>query len=226
MIGELIHAVTTINRDPHQQLIILRGKGKSFSAGADLEMMKDIVNTDDGRTSGISNQLPDCLEILYHSTKPVIGVAHGSVHGGANGILAVTDVALADINTWFSFSEVKMGLIPAVISPYVIKRIGEFNAKDFMLTGRRLTAGEAESTGLINKALAPQELESYLNELITEIGKGSPPAVKRCKSLIDHVVNRWTFREALRETDKWIREIRATEDAQKRIKSFLNKKKK
>jgi methylglutaconyl-CoA hydratase len=156
----------------------------------------------------------------------LIGVAHGSVHGGANGILAVTDIALADINTRFSFSEVKLGLIPAVISPYVIKRIGEFPARDFMLTGRRFNAREAESAGLINKALAPEALESYLNELITEIVDGSPPAIRKCKSLIDHVVNRWTFREALRETDKWIREIRATDDAQKRIKSFLNKRKK
>jgi len=225
MIGELIHAVTEINRDDRQRLILLRGKGKSFSSGADLDMMKNIDETGDERPGGVKNQLSRCLETLYQSGKPVIGVAHGSVFGGANGILAVCDIVLADIKTIFSFSEVKIGLIPAVISPFVIKRIGEFHARDFMLTGRKLSATEAESSGLINRALPPDLLDKYLNELITNILDASPAAVKKCKSLIDQVVNRWTFMEAKSETEKWIREIRATEDAQQRIRSFLDKKK-
>jgi len=224
MIDELIQVYTEVSDDPDIRIIILRGKGKSFCAGADVEMMREIVSKKKNSKMGERNQLSTCLQKIYQTDVPTIAVAHGSVFGGGNGLIAACDIVLAETATIFSFSEVKLGLIPAVISPFVIRRIGEFHARDFMLTGRRINTLEAEKSGLINHSYNKEMIEQFLQELINNILQGGEIAVKKCKSLIDHVVNRWSFEEALLETEKWIRDIRASEEAQERMNSFLKKK--
>ncbi|MBR9998257.1 MAG: enoyl-CoA hydratase/isomerase family protein [Cyclobacteriaceae bacterium] len=224
MIDELTEAITNINLENQQRLIILRGKGKAFSSGADLDMMRDAKETAPGVKIGKINQLPRCLSVIYQSEIPVIGVAHGSVFGGANGILAACDIALAGANTVFAFSEVRLGLIPAAIAPYVMKRTGESKAREFMLTGKRFMAREAEMSGLINRSLPEDALEAHLDDLVQDILAGGPEAISICKSMISQIANVWDLNESLIETGKLILQVRGSEEAQRRMSSFLNKK--
>ncbi len=224
MIDEIKNAYEKIGDEGNSSVVILRGKGNSFCAGADLEMMRRTIKSEKGIITGEKDNLSACLQTIYQTAFPTIAVAHGSVFGGGNGLLGACDIVLAETDTYFSFSEVKLGLIPAVISPYVIKRIGEFHARDFMLTGRRINALEAERSGLVNHVVKKEMLDHFLQELINNILEGGEIAIKKCKSLIDHVVNSWSFDEALQKTEEWIREIRVSEEAQERMKTFIKKK--
>src|SRR5690606_21077774 len=134
-------------------------------------------------------QLARCFHTIYSCPIPTIAMTHGAVMGGGNGLMAACDFAYCSAETIFALSEVKLGLIPATIAPYLIRRIGEFNARDLMLTGRRFNATEAARLGLINTALADHEPERQLQSTIHQLLSSGPQAVKHCKRLIMNLVN-------------------------------------
>jgi methylglutaconyl-CoA hydratase len=220
MMTELTEAVEAVYRENQQRVIILRGKGKTFSAGADLEMMQNLGKP--GETG--ENRLPQLLAVLSGSAIPVIAVAHGPVFGGAIGILAACDISLAVSDTVFAFSEVKIGLVPAVIAPYVMRRLGEFRAKEYMLTGMKFSAMEAERSGLINRSVPEDSLEEYLDFLTGNIFESGPEAVRTCKMMISRIANDWSFDQSLGETERLIRSVSGSDEAQERIQSFLTRK--
>jgi len=152
-------------------------------------------------------------------------VVHGAAIGGANGLLAACDMAVCDDETVFSLSEVKIGIVPACISPYVIKRVGEYGARDLMLTGRRINGTEAENYKLVNKSLPADQLDNYVNQWIEMLLTSGPEAIIHCKKLIDKVVNHIDLNEALTYTAKMIAEIRASEEGQEGMAAFLEKRK-
>jgi methylglutaconyl-CoA hydratase len=125
----------------------------------------------------------------------------------------------------FSLSEVKIGIVPACISPYVIKRVGEYGARELMLTGRRINGKEAENYKLVNKSLQVNEIEDYINEMVQMLLTSGPAAISHCKKLIDTVVNHIDLNEALSYTAKMIAEIRASEEGQEGMAAFLEKRK-
>jgi len=225
MIGELIKAFNEISSLDEVRVIVLRGHGKSFCAGADLNWMRDVATYSYEQNYKESLQLSDCFFTIYNCPKPTIAVVHGAAIGGANGLLSACDMAFCDDETVFSLSEVKIGIVPACISPYVIKRVGEYGARELMLTGRRIKGKEAEHFRLVNKSLPAAELDTYLSDLIALLMSSGPKAMTQCKTLIDQVSNKITLEEALGYTAKMIAEIRASEEGQEGMAAFLEKRK-
>jgi methylglutaconyl-CoA hydratase len=225
MISELIKAFNEVSSREEVRVIVLRGRGKSFCAGADLNWMRDVAGYGYEQNFKESLQLSDCFYTIYNCPKPTIAVVHGAAIGGANGLLSACDMAVCDDETVFSLSEVKIGIVPACISPYVIKRVGEFGARELMLTGRRINGKEAERFRLVNKSLPAVDLDAYLNDLITLLMSSGPKAMTQCKTLIDQVSNKITLNEALSYTAKMIAEIRASEEGQEGMAAFLEKRK-
>ncbi|HPG32450.1 MAG TPA: enoyl-CoA hydratase-related protein [Lentimicrobium sp.] len=225
MISELIQAFNEVAAIEAVRVIVLRGRGKSFCAGADLNWMRDVASYSYEQNLKESLQLSDCFYTIYNSPKPTIAVVHGAAIGGANGLLSACDMAICDDETTFSLSEVKIGIVPACISPYVIKRVGEYGARELMLTGRRINGQEAAHFRLVNKSLPAHELDQYLSDLVALLMSSGPIAMTQCKTLIDQVANKINLEEALRFTAKMIAEIRSSDEGQEGMAAFLEKRK-
>jgi methylglutaconyl-CoA hydratase len=225
MISDIIGAIEELNANEDVRIIVMRGKGKSFCAGADLNWMKDIKDFDYQQNYNESYLLAKCFNTVYRSLKPTVAVVHGAAIGGAIGLFSACDMAFCEKFTVFSLSEVKIGLIPSTISPYVIKKIGEANARYFMLTGTKIYGDEAERYGLVNKSLLEEELEAHINDVMYKLLSSGPNALKQCKILIDEVVNHRSFQELPEYTAEMIAKIRSSEEGQEGISSFLEKRK-
>ena len=225
MIVELTDAFQEVGKRDDIRVIILRGEGKSFCAGADLNWMRDVSRYSYEQNYAESYRLSECFYAIYSSPKPTIAVVHGAAIGGANGLLAACDIAVCDNDTLFSLSEVKIGIVPACISPYVIKRVGEYGARELMLTGRRITGQEAENYKLVNKSLPADQVESYIDNMVQMLLTSGPAAITHCKNLIDKVVNHIGLNEALTYTAQMIAEIRASSEGQEGMAAFLEKRK-
>ena len=223
MIAELTDAFREAGKMDDIRVIMLKGEGKSFCAGADLNWMRDVSGYSYEQNYAESYRLSECFYSIYSSPKPTIAVVHGAAIGGANGLLAACDIAVCDHETVFSLSEVKIGIVPACISPYVIKRVGEYGARELMLTGRRITGPEAESCKLVNKSLPAHLLKGYVDETVQLLRTSGPAAITHCKNLIDMVVNHIDLKEALNYTAQMIAEIRASAEGQEGMAAFLEK---
>lgn len=223
MITELITCFESLEEREDVRVIVLRGEGKSFCAGADLNWMSDVAKYTYQENYHESLQLSKCFYAIYTSSKPTVAMVHGAAIGGANGLLAACDMAYCDNGTVFSLSEVKIGIVPACISPYVIKRVGEYGARELMLTGRRINGQEAQTFGLVNKSLPASELDAHVNSVIQLLLGSGPRAVAQCKVLIDKVSNHISLDEALTYTAKMIADIRASEEGQEGMSAFLGK---
>ncbi len=223
MIAELTDAFREAGKMEDIRVIILKGEGKSFCAGADLNWMRDVSGYSYEQNYAESYRLSECFYSIYSSPKPTIAVVHGAAIGGANGLLAACDIAVCDHETVFSLSEVKIGIVPACISPYVIKRVGEYGARELMLTGRRITGAEAEGFKLVNKSLPAHLLKGYVDDTVQLLRTSGPAAMAHCKNLIDNVVNHIDLKEALSYTAQMIAEIRASAEGQEGMAAFLEK---
>lgn len=225
MIQELIECFEAVNAMDDIRIVILRGKGKSFCAGADLNWMRDVAKYSFEQNFKESLNLSKCFFTIYTCKKPTIAMVHGAAIGGANGLLASCDFAYADDNTTFSLSEVKIGVVPACISPYVTKRVGEYGSRELMLTGRRIKGKEAENFRLVNKSLPAEELETYVSSVIDLLRTSGPKAMSQCKNLIFNISNMESLEQALESTARMIAEIRASEEGQEGMAAFLEKRK-
>lgn len=226
MIRELTVAFTEIQKDISVRLIILKGLGKSFCAGADLNYMKDIARFSPEENYEDAIKLATLFKTIYNCTVPTLAIVHGSAYGGANGLLSTCDIVLAEENTIFAFSEVKIGIVPATISPFVIKRIGEFNARDLMLTGRRIKGHEAEKIGLINKAVSKENFDFEIDKIIAEFNTSAPKAVGTTKLIINKVTNEdLNMDDEIKYTASIIATQRAAEEGVEGITAFLEKRK-
>jgi methylglutaconyl-CoA hydratase len=225
MISEIIDCVEKVNLMDEVRVLVLRGKGKSFCAGADLNWMRGVAEYSFDRNYKESYQLSKCFYSIYTCKKPTIAMVHGAAIGGANGLLSACDFAFCENDTTFSLSEVKIGIIPACISPYVIKRVGEYGSKDLMLTGRRIKGKEAESFKLVNQSFTKEEMEAYVGTIIANLRTSGPKAIEMCKDLIFKVTNHLELHDALDYTATMIAEIRASEEGQEGMAAFLGKRK-
>ncbi len=226
MIEELTYAFTGLSKTDDLRVVILRGKGKSFCAGADLNYMKDIAkygykeNFEDGKRLAI------LFKTVYFCPHPTIAVVHGAAFGGANGLLSACDIVIAEQDTTFAFSEVKIGISPATIGPYVLKRIGEFGGKELMMTGKRFKGKEAEKFGLVNKAVSYDEIERVLQDYIMQIMTSAPKAAEATKAMISTLVNdQMTITDAMDYTADIIARLRAADEGQEGMAAFLEKRK-
>ena len=225
MIQELIDCIDAVNLMDEIRIVVLRGRGKSFCAGADLNWMRGVAQYTFEQNFMESLNLSKCFFAIYTCKKPTIAVVHGAAIGGANGLLASCDFVYAEDNTTFSLSEVKIGVVPACISPYVTKRVGEYGSRELMLTGRRIKGREAEHFRLVNKSLPAEELEAHVNSVIDLLRTSGPKAMSHCKNLIFNISNKETLEQALESTARMIAEIRASEEGQEGMAAFLEKRK-
>jgi len=226
MISELTQVFQDMVKDADlPRLVVLRGNGKSFCAGADLNYMKGIAAFGFDENFRDGKKLAVLFQSIYECPAPTMAVVHGSAYGGANGLLSACDIVVATENTRFAFSEVKLGIAPATIAPFVIKRIGEFGAKELMLTGKTFYGKEAEKWHLINHAVAEEKLEEKAAEIIKELQTAAPEAARQTKRLINNIINQAKLDENIDFTARLIATLRASEEGQEGMTAFLEKRK-
>jgi methylglutaconyl-CoA hydratase len=187
MISELTNVFEDLNDQDDVRVIILTGKGKSFCAGADLKWMKKMKDFSYEENLEDSLALSRMFYKMYSIKKPTICLVNGAAIGGGTGLVAVCDIAIAATHAKFSFSEVKLGLVPACISPYVVKKCGEGRCREFFLTGERLTAEKACKAGLINFVVPLDELNEFAEEITKQLITSGPEAIGMCKDLLRKV---------------------------------------
>jgi methylglutaconyl-CoA hydratase len=226
MIAEMTDCFSELSKNEKVSVVLLKGREKSFCAGADLNWMRNVAKQSYDENIEESRKLAQCFYVIYTCKKPTIALVHGVALGGANGLLSACDMAYSVNDATFSLSEVKIGIIPACISPYVIKRIGEYGSRELMLTGKRIKGNEAEEYRLVNKSFETKEaMEMYVNTVIDSLRTSGPKAMEHCKQLIFDVTNTLSFEQVHDYTAKMIADIRASEEGQEGMAAFLEKRK-
>lgn len=184
LIHELTEAFGWLGSRDDIRVIVLKGNGKSFCAGADLNYMKAMARFSYDENVADAEKLSKLFQAIYYCDKAVISVVHGACIGGANGIVAASDIVIAESKTKFAFSEVRLGITPATISPFVVRRLGHTAAKELMLTGRVFTAEEARNYRLVNAMVDESLLIDTERQYIEHFMHTSPDAVAECKRLL------------------------------------------
>lgn len=225
MIKELLDVFDHMNDYRNCRLVIIRGKGKSFSSGADLNYMRDQAEMSKEENLNDAIQLARLFFSIFMCNKPVITVAHGNVAGGANGIVAASDYAIASDDTIFRFSEVRLGLVPATISPYVVERIGRARAAELLLSGRSFSGRDAERYFLVNSSVPVAQLENEILRITEEFLKAAPGASAETKKLIRSLSENNINEKILESTARIIASARASEEGKEGIKSFFESRK-
>jgi methylglutaconyl-CoA hydratase len=223
MIGELTAALRELGADAGVRAVVLAAEGKSFSAGADLEWMKRAATYGPDENLADAQALAELMRTLNTLPKPTIARVHGVAFGGGVGLAACCDIAVAAEGAVFSLSEVRLGLIPAVIAPYVIAAMGERAARRWFLTGERFSAAGALRCGLVHQVTPAEGLDDAVEALLARLGEGAPGAQGASKELIFTVANRPASPELIADTARRIASLRAGAEAREGIAAFLEK---
>lgn len=226
IIQQLIQALEHVDRDEQTQVVILRSEGKHFSAGADLGWMRRMADNTRQENLDDSRELARLMNTLNHLSKPVIGLVQGAAFGGAVGLAACCDIVLATEKASFCLSEVKLGLIPAVISPYVVRAIGERQARRYFLSAEAFSAREAQHFGLVHLVCEDEQaMHQRCDELLRQLAVNGPEAMKAAKELVFAVSHKTITSEVIDDTAQRIADIRVGEEGQEGLSAFLNKRK-
>jgi len=223
LIAELTAACKALDHDDDVRVVILAGRGKSFSAGADLNWMKRAAE------NGIDDNLDDAralarmLRALAEMRKPTIARVQGAALGGGMGLAAACDIAVASTKAVFATSEVRFGIIPSAISPYVLRAIGARQAYRYFQSAERIDAVRAREIGLVHEAVEPEQLDTKVQEIVAALLQGGPLSQAAAKSLIRAVNNQPINDILVEETAHRIAYLRATPEAQEGIAAFLDK---
>ena len=224
MIRELDEVCEEIKEDRLLRVAILTGRGRSFCAGADINWLREIIDYSFEQNLEESLELAEVLHKIYTLPKATIAMVNGTAIGGGTGFLSVCDIAVASEEARFGLSEVKIGLVPAAISPYVIHRIGEKNAREYFLTGERISAQKASEIGLVNKVVPQAKLKETVDETANRLLTSGPEAIASCKELI-YKAPRMSLEEAKTYTARVIANLRVSEEGQEGMSAFLEKRK-
>lgn len=216
-------ALNEANENPAVRVIVLKANGRHFSAGADIAWMQRMAQFNEAENLADAMILARVMSALYQSQKPTIAMVQGAAMGGGAGLVAACDIAIAANTARFCFSEVKLGLIPAVISPYVIKAIGERAATWLFMSAEPFDAKRAVELQLVQHCVAEEELSSYTLNYAQQIAQLAPLAVQDSKSLVRQVVDQ-PINQALQQlTATLIAKKRVSAEGQRGLQSFLNK---
>lgn len=222
LIAALINTLKIYAQNPKTRLLVLRANGKSFSAGADLNWMKRVAQYSFAENKQDAEQLAELMSSLYHFPSPTLAIVQGATFGGGVGLVSCCDIAIASDKASFCLSEVKLGLVPAVISPYVIAAIGARQAQRYFLTAERFDAQMAFHLGLVQQLTSADSLEQTATDLIQTLLQNSPNALKACKKLIQEVDS--AINSPLRDmTTTLIAELRASSEGKEGLSAFLEK---
>jgi methylglutaconyl-CoA hydratase len=222
VIAELTAWAESAAHDAALRVVVLSGAGSVFSAGADASWMARMVDYSRDENLADAKRIAEMLFALNSLPVAVVGRIHGAALGGGAGLAAICDIAIADEGTVFGFTETKLGILPAVISPYVLPKIGVSAARELFLTGMRFSAAKALAIGLVHAVVPPGELDAAVARYVSEFLSASPTAIAACKALIPQVWNR-SAKEAMAITAAAIADQRVSPEGQDGLNAFLDK---
>jgi methylglutaconyl-CoA hydratase len=225
VIAELMGVFVELGERSEVRCIVLAGNGPAFCAGADLNWMKRMASYTHEQNVDDARSLATMLRVLYKCPKPTIARVQGDVYAGGMGLVAACDIAVSVDTANYCLSEVKLGLIPATISPYVIRAMGARAAHRYFLTAERFPAAEAHRLGFVHEVVKAGELDAKVNELAQALVTAGPRAGKACKELVHDVAGREIDHVLVEKTVKGIADIRASDEGREGIQSFLGKRK-
>jgi len=226
MIGELTEAMKAMANDAEVRVIVISSLGKSFCAGADLAWMQRAAGYGIEENRRDAGALAEMLQAIAACPKPVIARVQGPAYGGGVGMIAACDIAVATFDARFALTEVKLGLIPAVISPYVIAALGERYARRYMLTAETFSAAEAYRIGLIHEMVHDEAaLDTAVGEWVEAILRNGPQALAECKALIRAVAGGPLTTAVVADCVERIARVRVSPEGQEGIAAFLEKRK-
>jgi methylglutaconyl-CoA hydratase len=223
VIAELTQTFQQLAAQPELRVVLLSGRGKAFCAGADLNWMRAMADYSWEQNRADAQRLADMLWTLDQCPVPVVGRVQGDCYAGGMGLASICDVLVASSNVTFCLSEARLGLLPATISPYVIRAMGAQAARRYFTTAERLSAAQAHAMGLVHELCEPEALDAKVAEIVATLVANGPAAVKACKQLVRDVAGQ-DITEALRvETARRIADIRASDEGKEGLQSFLGK---
>jgi len=225
MIRELVLAIDQVQADKDLRFLLLRGRGKHFCAGADLAWMQQSAQLDFNANLADARELAELMYSLYHLKLPTLAVVQGAAFGGAVGLVACCDMAIGAQDAVFSLSEVRIGLAPAVISPFVVKAMGERATRRYAMTGERFSGERARELGLLSETYAAAELDGALHGWLDNLLLNSPQAMRASKDLLREASSASVSPALRRYTENAIARIRVSPEGQEGLNAFLEKRK-
>ena len=223
LIAELTDLFQELDQDDGVRAVVLGGTGKSFSAGADLNWMRRTAEYSKAENFEDALRLARMMRSLDTLSKPTVAKVHGAAFGGGVGLVACCDLAVAAESAVFSFSEVRLGLLPAAIGPYVLAAIGSRNARRYFLSAERFSAAEARRIGLVHEVVPAAELDARVETLLAELLKGGPQAQRTCKAFLEDIQGKPLDEGLTHYTSERIATRRASQEGQEGVNAFLDK---
>lgn len=223
MLTELIAAFELLQNQDNLRFVLLRARGKHFSAGADLQWMQQSVGMSYADNLQDAQLLGEMMESLYELSMPTLAVVQGAAFGGALGLIAACDFAIGCASATFCLSEVRIGLTPAVISPYVVQAIGERAMRRYALTAERFDGHQAQRLGLLAECYADAELEAAVIQWQTQLADNSPQAMRVTKALLQEVGSGELSPELRHRTENYIAGVRVSDEGQEGLLAFIEK---
>lgn len=225
VIAALTATFVELSQDKALRVVVLGAHGKAFCAGADLNWMKAMAGYSWEQNRADAQQLADMLWTLDQCPVPIVGRIQGDCYAGGMGLAAVCDVLVAVESATFCLSEARLGLLPATISPYVVRALGQQASRRYMVTAERFSAERAHALGMVHELATPETLDQKIDELVRTLVANGPQASRACKRLVQDVSG-VPISEALRaETARRIADIRASDEGREGVASFLGKRK-
>jgi methylglutaconyl-CoA hydratase len=224
-IQRLIAALESAQSNPQVRVVILAGEGKSFSAGGDLNYMRRMAGNTYEENKQDAAQLARLMKTLNFLAKPTIARVHGAAFGGGVGLAACCDIAIGTAKTKFCLSEVKVGMVPATIAPYVARTIGEKAARRFFATAEMITAEKALALGLLSELVDEDKLDSSIEEIVVALLSNAPEGVRKAKQIVFDTVNGDVTDAIIAHTVEFIAEIRNSDEGREGLTAFLEKRK-
>jgi len=225
VIRELGEAFAQASAAAEVRVIVLGANGPAFCAGANLNWMRRAADFTHEENMADAGGLAAMLRTIHESPKPVIARVQGDVYAGGMGLVAACDIAVSVDTAWYCLSEVKIGLIPATISPYVLRAMGTRAAQRWFLTAERFSAAEAHRIGFVHEVATADALDAKVAEIVKALTGASPAAVRACKTLIADVAGREIDDALIAKTVQGIADIRASEEGREGVQAFLQKRK-
>lgn len=224
-IAELSAVLATLAEDEDVRVVVLAGAGKNFSAGADLNWMRRTGSYGEAENLRDAKALADLMQRLNEFARPTVARVQGAALGGGTGLIACCDIVIAAEGASFGTTEVRLGIMPAVIGPYVIAAIGPRHARRLMLTGERIAAEAAARIGLVHEVVADDQLDAAVESVVAELLKGGPAAITAAKRLVHDLAGRPIGQDMIDDTARRIAALRATPEAREGLSAFLEKRK-
>lgn len=225
VILEITEAFRVAGERPDVRAVVLAAEGTAFCAGANLNWMRRMADYDRAENLQDAGALAEMLRTIYHCPKPTIARVQGDVYAGGMGLVAACDMAVAAENAGFCLSEVKIGLVPGTIAPYVLRAMGARAGHRYFLTGERFDAAEALRIGFVHQVVAAEQLDDAVDSLLKALLVAGPDAVRTCKKLVLDVAEQEINAQLIASTVEVIADIRASEEGKEGVQAFLSKRK-